>query len=280
MGWQGWSLLVAIVALVQPWVLALWRRFFRRGDVRVYETRFGNIEVGYTANGATLGLLFTARAVHREQFIRDISVTVIKERDKSHHHFEWRFFRALTLSLYQPYQETMELPASFLLSPAQPRTLRIVFGDVDLEPEIRVIAERVRALWEEYRPSIEADELDEQGRPFLVPLPPDDSAFLARATASLEQMTKTASYREVLMELDRRCYWEPGRYTMMVKVATTEPKTTHTTSFGFTLTERDSQNLRSNGGMIVRYMVGLPLPGPYLLAFPPYKSDDIEAASR
>ncbi len=157
MGWQGWSLVVAIVALVQPWVIALWRRFFRRGDVRVYETRFGNIEVGYTANGVTLGLLFTARAIHREQFIRDISVTVIKERDKSHHHFEWRFFRALTLSPYQPYQETMELPASFLLSPAQPRTLRILFGDVDLEPEMRAIAERVRVLWEEYRPGIEAD---------------------------------------------------------------------------------------------------------------------------
>ncbi len=273
MGWQGWSFLVAAVALVQPWVIALWRRYFRRGDVRVYETRFGNIEVGYTANGATLSLLFTARAVHREQFVRDISVTVIKERDKSHHRFEWRFFRPLTISPYPPYPEAMELPASFLLSPGQPRTLRIVFGDIDVEPEMRLISERVMALWEEHRPMIEAGELDEEGRPYLGLVPPGDPSFPREAARSFDGMSKTPAYREILTALDRRCYWEPGRYNMTVTVTTTESATTHATTFGFTLTERDSRSLRSNGDTIVRALLGLPLLGPYSMAFPPYESN-------
>src|SRR5687767_14744653 len=89
---KGWgSLVIATAALVQPWLLALWRR--RSGTIDVYETG-GAVEVGYSGFGPTVGLRGTLRAAHRDQFIRDIRVTIVKKRDGSTHVFDWLVFKA------------------------------------------------------------------------------------------------------------------------------------------------------------------------------------------
>src|SRR5438552_10322360 len=94
---KGWgSLIVAVVALIQPWVIALWRRFFRPGTIDIHET--GTIEVGYSGFGPTIGLRGTLRAVHRDQFVRDIQVAIAKVKDGSKHSFEWVVFRAEKLT--------------------------------------------------------------------------------------------------------------------------------------------------------------------------------------
>ena len=81
---KGWgSLIVAAVALVQPWVIGLWKKFFRPGTIDIHET--GTIEVGYSGFGPTIGLRGTLRAVHRDQFVRDIQLAVAKLKDDSKH---------------------------------------------------------------------------------------------------------------------------------------------------------------------------------------------------
>src|SRR2546422_9962313 len=70
---KGWgALIIGSVALVRPWVVWLWDKFFRPGSVDVYES--GPIDVSYGPWGPCLGLRGTLRAVHRDQFIRNIQL--------------------------------------------------------------------------------------------------------------------------------------------------------------------------------------------------------------
>jgi hypothetical protein len=74
------SAIIAVIALIQPWLLWGWRKFFRRGSIEIFNT--STIEVGYSNLGPTLGLQGTLRGHDREQFIRGITVEVIREADK------------------------------------------------------------------------------------------------------------------------------------------------------------------------------------------------------
>ena len=47
--WQAVVAIIAVLALVQPWLLAGYRKFYRLGRVEIYET--GTIEVSSSQEG-------------------------------------------------------------------------------------------------------------------------------------------------------------------------------------------------------------------------------------
>ena len=61
---ETWTAIVAVIALVQPWVVALYRRVLRSGRLEIYET--GLPEIGYSLWGATIALYGTLRSRDRE----------------------------------------------------------------------------------------------------------------------------------------------------------------------------------------------------------------------
>lgn len=90
------SLIVAVVALAQPWAFAFYRRFFRPGQVDIYET--GNIEIGFSGFGPTIGLYGTLRALNRESFARSIDLRLVRLKDRAEHRFSWALLRSEKLS--------------------------------------------------------------------------------------------------------------------------------------------------------------------------------------
>lgn len=64
------ALIVAFVALAQPWIITLWRHYFRRGQIDIYET--GQIELGYAEFGPTIGLQLLEDAGVSENLAADI----------------------------------------------------------------------------------------------------------------------------------------------------------------------------------------------------------------
>jgi len=58
------TLIVAIIALIQPWVVYLWKKFVRKGEIKLYPT--GSIEVGYSSYGPTIGLHGTFRCLNQD----------------------------------------------------------------------------------------------------------------------------------------------------------------------------------------------------------------------
>src|SRR2546428_9072098 len=79
------SLALSIFAILQVWIYGVWKRYFRRGIIEVYET--GLIEIGYSLFGPTIGLNGTLRALHHDVFIRTIELTVTRESDGATHSY-------------------------------------------------------------------------------------------------------------------------------------------------------------------------------------------------
>src|SRR3989339_1799575 len=85
----AWS---AVVALIISYIIMIYRSYFIKPKIEIYETGF--IQVGYSQFGPTIGLLGTIRALHKDCFIPAIRLRVNKNKDSSIHDFVWFVFRA------------------------------------------------------------------------------------------------------------------------------------------------------------------------------------------
>src|SRR5262249_19855232 len=115
--------------LAQPWAIAAYKRWFRRGTIDIYET--GSIEVGFSYFGPTIFLSGTLRAIHQDMFVRSVSLEVERLNDRSHHAFEWVAFRhPLRVSLTAREDAAVEIVSGFLLTAVQPFRYNVVFADI------------------------------------------------------------------------------------------------------------------------------------------------------
>jgi hypothetical protein len=112
----GWTdvgaLIVAIAALIQPWLIAIWKRYFRRGTVELQT--LGNLEVGYSTFGPTLGIVGGVRSIHQDVFIKSVKAVVTRD-DKAEVELEWRFLKPTTVTIPAPPTQTLEAAAGFVL---------------------------------------------------------------------------------------------------------------------------------------------------------------------
>ncbi|MFH1709378.1 MAG: hypothetical protein ABIF71_15880 [Planctomycetota bacterium] len=81
---------IAVVALLQYWLIPLFKWFFFPGRIDIYET--GNLEAGFCELGPTIGLTGTLRATGADMFVRRMKVVVTDAQNK-HFEFEWNVFR-------------------------------------------------------------------------------------------------------------------------------------------------------------------------------------------
>ncbi|HLQ35583.1 MAG TPA: hypothetical protein VK457_23090 [Chloroflexota bacterium] len=138
-------MIIAVVALVQPWARALWRLLFQRAQVDIYET--GSISVGFGQAGPLLALQGTLRAVHRDVFVREVHVRLTNLRDHSQHQFQWATFWPTTTFLGGAAGTYMEIPAGFMLTVAQPHRYNIQFMDFPTYREVETVTRGVNSAW-------------------------------------------------------------------------------------------------------------------------------------
>jgi hypothetical protein len=215
------SFIVAIVALAQVWVIALWRRFFRKGTLDIHET--GVVEVGYSQFGPTVALQGTLRAVNHDQFVQRIQVVITRNRDGAQHWFEWETFRSGT-SLGQM---TFETPAGFLVTTNQPQRFNVFFSDHDTRGEVEQALQEAQQGWQEK---------------FVANPPTNDE----ERAALYEEYKHEAPHFNTHARLTRLSYWTAGRYRLLLYVITNRPDRQYERQWSFELTEGDEQSLRLN----------------------------------
>lgn len=237
---QWGTLIVAVAALLQPWCLALYRTVFRRGRVDIFHT--GNIEIGYSAFGATIGLNGTLRAIYRDQFIRSMELSVTRVKDNARWAFDWGVFRTQKLSSKGGEEGSFELPYGFMVSTAQPHRYNVQFFDVTLRAEImQHVARLTTAWWTEVR-KLPGEQMTQQ-----------------QTLADLwTQFTKTTLVTDVYTSIDRLCYWEPGPYALELRVNTDGPARTFARRWSFDLSKEGADNLRVNSVVIMLNSCGRP----------------------
>ncbi len=235
---KGWgSLIIATVALLLPGAIALWKKFFRPGSVDVYES--GPIDVSYGPWGPCLGLRGTLRAVHRDQFIRNIQLTVVKEKDNSTHVLDWLLFRAEKITGLGTEDISAEIATGFMLLTTQPHRYSILFTDTATQNELKPHVEGLQAAWADY-----------EREPATV------AALLAKKDIYSPFIQSGGIHTETWAILERRMYWEPGRYSLEMRVQTTRPERTFTRKWRFQITQEEFERLRLNALVLCHVACG------------------------
>lgn len=261
---KGWgSLTIATIALIRPWVGALWRRLFRRGDIDMHPTT--RVEVGYSTLGPTIGLTGTLRAVHRDQFVESMHLVVTKLKDGSHHQFDWFVSRAGKYSSVGKSEITAELVSGFMLATAQPHSYNVLFQDAGTQEEIRKHLEPAQSEWMRLRLASEAAQ---------------PAAFIIGSMMTVQQQQRQLDelFKQFMMlpvvtqaysEIDRLIYWEPGTYGLELIVNTTRPDVSISDAWEFTLGADDVKSLRLNAVVILREVCDQSVT--YNFAYPAYE---------
>lgn len=162
-------------------------------------------------------------------FIKSIDLLVIREKDKAQHILKWIAFRPPKIDLAGSQPISMEIPSGFLISPDSPHRFNIIFNDNDHFKEILPIFNEYIAEW--YKVT---DKLTK-----ISPSPSGESQII-------EEFKKSKIHVDNFVALDRKCYWEPGDYSLTVNVRTSKPDKVFNNNYKFSLTEADSKNLKLN----------------------------------
>lgn len=255
---------VGVLALIQPWVIAGWKRFVRKGLIDIYET--GYIEVGYSSMGPLIGLLGTLRAIHHDQFVRSIDVTVTKVKDGAHHQFEWSMFRDLKLTIGGGPIASFEMPSGFLLMATQPRRYNILFSDSNVQVEIQNKIQALKQAWGSFQweatrknPSIQSDQ-QWQSNLFV-------------------EFSKEPSCPVTSNELQRLCWWDAGQYNVQITIQTVRPDRSFKRNWSFELPESDSQRLRMGNVFTMVREACQQQPWQYTLAYVKYEACKTQSAA-
>ncbi|MGB8656755.1 MAG: hypothetical protein WCE90_03110 [Candidatus Zixiibacteriota bacterium] len=231
------TLILAIYGVVQVWLIALWRKYFRKGKVEIYET--GPIEIGYSQFGPTVGLNGTLRVLNKHVFIKSIDLLVVRERDKAQHSFRWIAFRPPKIDLAGTQAITMEIPSGFLVSPDSPYRFSIVFNDNDLFDDFRPLFNAYISEW--YKVT---EQLTKILPPSLGVAPSPE--IIATMAKLIEDFRKSPIHLNTYTALDRKCYWEPGDYSLTMNVRASKPDRVFPKTCKFSINEDDSKNLKLN----------------------------------
>lgn len=257
------TLILASLGFIQLWAIEAWKRFGRQGEVEIYET--GNIEISYNFIGPTIGMNGTLRALNKDVFIRSIDLTIVREKDRAQHVFRWYAIRPPKIDLVGTSPVSWDIPSGFLLSPSKAHQFNITFNDNDLMDEFRPLFETYYSEWYKV-----LEQLHTVCPPGALPSPADN----AQRTLLIESFERSQFHVGLYTTLDRKCYWEPGRYRLSVNVKTSKPDKGFSNNHRFTINDEDFRKLKLNVITMLRAPICSYLNVPnflYYSAYSPYE---------
>jgi len=232
------TLLVALVALVQPWAIALWRYLFRQAQIDIYET--GLIEIGFSSFGPTIGLHGSIFAQHQNVFVKSAEIRLTRDRDQAKHVFQWGLFRSPILF---PSPGAMRLCAGMSLPKDSAQQYNILFWDRDTQEHMRPLIDVVREAW--------------MGE--LVPIGSPAALDPTTVQAIYQNFSQAPLHVDTYTVLGRLCYWEAGDYVLELCIQSVQPKAPFTKKWKFCLTAREADYVRINVLRILQDTCGQPV---------------------
>ena len=259
------TLALAIYGVIQIWLIALWNKYIRKGTINIYET--GNIEIGYSNFGPTIGLNGTLRALNKDVFVRAINLLVVREKDKAQHIFQWMAFRPPKIDLAGSQPISMEIPSGFMISSNSPHRFNIFFNDNGCFGDIRYLFGVYISEWYKV-----VEQLTKIGLPPQLGITSPE--IIVQRSGLIQNFEKSSIYSEMYAALNGRCYWESGDYRLTINVVTSKPDKVISNNYHFSITEDDSRNLKLNVVTMLRDPIANYLGDqnfPYHFAYAAYK---------
>ncbi len=244
------TFIIAVIALIQPWIAYLWKIFFRQAKIEIFPT--GPIEVGFSQFGPTIGLQGTLSCLNRDIFVSSIALKVIREKDNSTHNFEWGAFRSQKLT-HKGEEAEIELPYGFMLTTSQPKRYNIVFFDNDVRYQMQDELQKVQVKWQDFS---------------------KDTLLTCPETLPkkyYDEFSKTEAHVEAFSAISRLCYWEEGSYLLILKIFTSNPSRVFKRKWRFRLKKEEVENIRLNTVKILGDICIIASYGLYNFAYPKYE---------
>jgi len=265
--WTAIATIVAFAALIQPWLAAAWKRFFRRGAVDIYET--GTFEIGFSAFGPTIAVTGTLRSRDKDMFIPAITVNLLTN-GSAPRSFEWAGFRnakaLFATTAGQSQEVALEAPSGFMVSTAQPYRYNIIFIEPTTINQLRPIVDTFRKTWLDY--FAQHSKLD------LRAISSDPAAqimVLNEMRQIYQAFSTTKAYNGALNSIRELFTWVQGTYQVRFEVHTAGPDGKYAETWRFSLTQGDVDSLGNNLTSILEEIVQMPLTaGMYFFAYPDY----------
>jgi hypothetical protein len=236
------TLIIALIALVQPWLIYLWNKFLKPPKLDFYET--GKIEIGFSQYYTTIGLRGTLRALTRDLYIKKNNLELIRKKDLSQHLLEWGFFRDSKIDINEPENLKIELPGGFLLSKEAPKRLNIQFHDLNQQEEISPLLIQLQDIWLDYQ---------EKQYPIGERQADTNEEFQIKNQVTFDEFSQKSKVSNIYSEIDRNFYLKAGGYTLKMNVYTSKPNDKFSFSWDFNLSTRQCEHLRLNVVKLIDY---------------------------
>lgn len=199
----------------------------------IYLYPAGEIAIGFDQLGPSTTLFGTMQAQRGNFFITKIEAVFRLPATQFERTLEWRAFRPYLFGLRAEEEVKYELVAAFALKATEPFKYNIVFVD---DAFIRQELERVRIVfdaWQEFQ-SKTGQELT--------------------GTAQVDAFYNEPDIQAVAATWQERMYWRAGAYQLDVVIHCNQRKLT--SSYHFSLTEKDAALLRNNVKAMIRHLCG------------------------
>jgi hypothetical protein len=251
--WTAIAAIVAFMALVQPWLLALWRRVFRRGTVEIHEA--AKLEIGFSGYGHTIGVMGTFRSVHRDMFVQWLKLQLVRPTDGSVREFEWKAFRNPKLTFGttggQSSEVSLDTPFSFMVTPLQPHRFNILFADEGSVQAALPLAQQMQQEW-----FLRVQRL---GLPKLDARMLTQPEILKKLRRAFSDQSASETNKHAATLLHTLNYWKAGKYQLTMFLQTARPSKTIRKTWTFTLPEAELEKLANNVDSILEDVCGMPL---------------------
>jgi hypothetical protein len=236
--------------------------------LELYES--GQIEVGFSTFGPTLGLFGTLRALHQEMFVSNIQVHVTRESDSSIREFQWAAFRPNTITLAPAAQQPLsfETASGFMVSQNAPRRFNIFFIDPVTQGLVGGALMKAWDAFSKIRAQIGFEDIAQLAYV-------DPARAKEKLTALAEEYTRHPGQLEAYNRLGKLCYWQAGTYRLAATIGTTRPDRSFQRSWRFEVSEADAHQLELNiiAMLWARIDAESGKPGrPYFFAYPKYEA--------
>lgn len=227
------AIIIATVALIQPWIIYLWRKYLLKPKLDFFET--GKIEIGFSSFASTIGFNGTIRVKNRDTFISKINLEVKKHKDFSVHNFEWAVFRDTKLNIGNSNSTSFELPYGLLLKKESPQRVNIQFHDLKQQSDLRESHDRLIKAWNDY-----ADE------EYPYEERKDDSDFNHKIALVFEKFSKQQQFIKTYEEFKSEFYWEKSKYDLKITLTSSDNSTDYSVNYQFELSEEDCERIKLN----------------------------------
>jgi hypothetical protein len=212
---------IALVALAQPWIISLWKRYFLTLSIEPIPT--GPIQLMFGPDGPAIGLLGVLRCRHQSTIVKALRIKVIR-----FDHAELDLDAFAQRIQNDNGTERQAFPVAFRIGPDKLELYNIIFGERDTKELMQNLFRQLGTLWQPHLAQLSVTAAAGPVAPLpgtvaplpgTVPLPVNPQLLVNKYNQALDAFSKTpATQAEFQPLIHKQNFWVRGDYQLTLYI--------------------------------------------------------------